>query len=316
MISVSTIYKRAKAIVGACGDEALFEKLTEAVDVLANKGEFDPLLLSVDIIPSERFVTLPSLVETVLGVTISDTPTIGQNRLYEYHLNGPGNKDFSPSGYRWVRDGFQFPIFITPAPGFQLAVVLDVAADANCEVWAEGFLADGTAVRSEPTVGTWVDGYRVPTTAVSPALPVAAGPIFDRVTRIRTSLRKGAVRLYAVKDSVATLIAIYQWNETEPLFRRITVDQPGETVRVLFRRRLFEIRSINDLIPLHSVTAVLEALRAVKALGDDDVGLAMQHEATALRFITEKENALQAPFASPIQIDPRNLLHDRADCVE
>jgi hypothetical protein len=314
MIPVSKIYKRAKAVFGACGDEALFEKLTEAVDVLANKGEFDPLLGYVDVVPSGTTVTLPSLVETVLGVTISGIPVLPQNRLYEYHLNGPGGREFSNAGYRWARDGFSFPTFITPEAGFQVAVVVDQAADLNCDVWVEG-QSSGVWIRTQ-VAGQWVDGYKVPTSVVSPGLPVAAGPVFDQITRVRTSSRKGAIRLYAIKDGVATLIAIYQWNETEPMFRRLLLDQEGETVRILFRRKVFDIQSVTDLIPLHSVTALLEACRAVKALGDDDVALSMQHEATALRFITEKENTIQPPFTTPIQVDPRNVLHDKADDID
>jgi hypothetical protein len=321
VIPVSRLLNRARNIVGDCDDESLFEHLTDAVEMLANKGDFDPLLGMVDIVTGadEKTITLPSIAETILAASVASRPTLGINRLFEFHLNGPGqDASFHPTEFRWIRDGFQYPLFVDPTAPVQLSASLERAEDVNCDVWVEGVDVNGNVIRTEVSVGVFQDGYKVPTTTVGGVPTVdPLAPVFaiGGIHRVRTSSRVGAVSLYADDGVTNSVVGIYQWNETEPRFRRITVDEEGQTVRLLFRRRIFQITSANDLIPLHSTLAILEALRAVVALGED-VMEAMQHEATALRLLTDKEQTLSSPFPTPIQVDPRNMLHDKHDNID
>jgi len=317
MIPVSRIYNRARNIVTSCSDAELFEHLTDAVEMLANKGDFDPLFGTVDISAQGKYVTLPRDVETVLAVNISGQPSMARDRLFNFHINGPGDRDNLRScRWRWWKDGGQAYTFRDLQTPSRLAAAVDVESDEGSDLWVEGVSPSGVEIRTL-VGGTMVTGYKVPTVFGSVTVD-ANSPVFGRITRVRTGLRNGAARLYAsaVSTSVLSIIGLYQWDEIEPQLRRIELDEEACWVRLFFRRRIFEIRHVTDLIPLHSALAVLEALRAVRSLSEDDVVTAAQHEAMAVRYVTERESVTRPTIATPVQIDPRNLLFDRSDYID
>jgi len=321
MIAVSDIYDEVKQIIGSCDDPSLFRTLTRAVELLANKGEFDPLLGEVMVNGQENVITLPREVETPMAVEICNRPAMGRDVWFSYHFNGPGSEDeFFPVGWEWWKDGAQSSTFRDLTVGSRLVAEAERVEDVGLEVWAYGYDENGNFVRTAEG-GEYVNGYRVPLDFEGAnTTPSDSAPVFSRVVRVRLVQRVGAVRLYAVPtdDSDRTLIGHYQWDEQEPLYRRIKISATSETeqVKIAFRRRVFRILSTTDAIPLHSELALIEAVRAIKAYGDDDVALAQAHEATAYRLLAEKQESVTPPVMAPIQISGISGLVDQSDYLD
>src|SRR6185369_4612353 len=90
----------ARDIFGICKEEKLFRYMTDAIRLLANKGEVDPLVGALDICVQNKCVTLPEEVETVLAVNLAGRPALGHNELFQFHLNGPGSNK-TRCDYAW-----------------------------------------------------------------------------------------------------------------------------------------------------------------------------------------------------------------------
>ncbi len=317
MFPVSYINDDVKKILGTCDEDTKFRRLNEAVELLANKGDWDPLLGRVDICVQDRFLSLPREVETVISVNIGGRPAIGQDKLFNFHLNGPGDDGFNRTcRYTW-KDGFDCPTFKDLQYPSKLVSRVFNAEDSGKELWVYGQDDLGNDIRTKEG-DTWYDGYRVPT-IFGYQVPDADAPLFRRVTRVRKAdnfVSNVSLTSFDASLTTGTLIGMYQYDETEPLYRRIELSVGCKWARIAYRKNLFRLKSLNDLIPLHSSLAVLLALRAIKAYNSGDLGEGQGFEATATRFLAEEQETRTPPTTFPIQVDPRNLLQDKSDDVD
>jgi hypothetical protein len=85
---------------------------------------------------------------------------------------------------------------------------------------------------------------------------------------------------------------------------------------MVYRKRSYEIRSINDRILVHSRPALLLALRAMKFYDDGDLQNGNLYEANAVRLLTQKEWTLGTPVGNPLQVDDRNSISDKCDYID
>ena len=92
MFQAQDVLDDARDIFGICKEEKLFRYITDAIRLLANKGDIDPLVGALDICVQNKCVTLPNEVETVFGVNLAGRPALGHNELFSWHLNGPGDR--------------------------------------------------------------------------------------------------------------------------------------------------------------------------------------------------------------------------------
>lgn len=317
MILVDEIYDEAKSIVGAASDAVLFRRLTDAVELLANKGEWDPMLACLDICVSCKLVTLPPEVETPLGVNILGNPAVARDLLFEFHLNGPG--ECGPTvGWQWtdLKDAPVYRELICPA---KLIGFATEAADENAELWVGGFDVKGNVIRTEVN-GEWKEGWPVPVHRVFQALPSSA-PTFSRITWVRKARTKGPIRLSTLdddgQDRTGMLLGVYQANETIPQYRRIQLSQDADYVRIVFRRRTAAINSRYDFIPLHNRQAVLMMLRALKSYANPgEFAQAEAFEATALRWLNEEQFTRTPPVVQPIQVHDGAPLYSECDHLD
>jgi hypothetical protein len=303
MFLVHEILTEAEKIFGHCDEAALFEKIGDAVELLTQKGEFDPLVGYLDICVSGRCVTLPREVETVLAVNLDGHPVIGRNPLFTFHLNGPG--DFSTDCRSWTDVG-QFPTYRDlPCPG-KLIAFLDKEEDQGSELRVFGY-DDQNRVLQTKVGGEFQQGYLVPT-MFGYAIPDATAPTISRITHIYKAPSKGEIRLSSFDNSTqtGTLIGIYEPNETKPLYRRISLGRNACWARICYRKRTFRISSSYDRILLHSRLALVLSMRAVKFWDDTDAANATLYEAHAARILSEKEGSVEGPAMTPIQVDDRN----------
>lgn len=315
MFPVSDIFEDAQNIVGTCSRESILRRITSAVELLANKGDFDPLVGVVDICVQDRCVALPREIETPLAVNISGHPTIGRDFLFNFHINGPGDNCRETCSWSW-QDGGEASTYRELTTPSRLIAFVTNEEDENTELWAYGYDRDNKWIRTKEG-DNWFDGYRVPT-VFGYAIPDVGAPQFARVVRVRKALSTGVIRLSSYDSSLTTgtLIGIYQHDETEPSYRKIRLSRDCVWARIAFRRRTFKLTQLTDLIPLHSTEAVLMMLRAIKAYGDNNAVDGAAFEATAVRWITEEQETHTPPVTFPVQVNPRNNLVDHADDMD
>lgn len=299
MIRVADILPEARKIVGHHDLAVVFRQITKAVELLANKGDFDPLVGVLDICTSGRIVTLPSEVETILGVNILGEPAVGRDELFQFHINGPGI--CGPQvGYEWLHMQ-ESPVFrdITcPAKIYGYATVPE---DAGVQVWVFGYDSAGNFIRTEVAPGEYRDGWPAPI-FFGAAGTVESAPLFARVTAVVKPVTRAPIKLVMLAPEGEVVIGVYQSYETLPKFRRIQLSEAAPWVRIHFRRRTFAVQSEYDLIPLDSSVALLTMLRALRAYESGDVPLGEAYEATATRWLLEEQRTKNAPVVHPIQV--------------
>jgi len=310
MLNVDEIWDEASEIFGHCSEKKLLRWITDSVELLANKGEIDALVASVDLCVTDRCITLPREVETPLAVNIGGHPALGRDELFSYHLNGPG--DFTTTcDWSWTNVG-SFPTYRDLVCPGKLVAFLDSPEDEGKELRVFGFDNAARPLRTRRGTG-WEDGYLVPTIYGYP-LPDSSAPTVARITSVRKAVTVANMRLSSLDGSsqTGTLLGIYEHDETEPRYRRIRLNHSAEWARLMFRRRSLELRSRYDRIFLHSRPALLLAMHALKSYRQTDIAAGVQFEAQATRLLSERESVLTPPVSNPVQVDNRaaSLGHD------
>jgi hypothetical protein len=316
MIVVSEIWPEVKKIMGSARDDVSYLRLTHAVELLANKGDWDPMIGFVDICTEGgTIVTLPREVETILGLNLGKTPALGRDRLYTFHLNGPGD-DCPLEDNSW-QDLGDAPTYRELACPAKLVAMPTLEVDDGAELWVYGFDINYQVVRTEISPGVFVDGYQVPVIFDHP-VPASDAPVFRRITRVRKALTKGSIRLSSIDNSTGTgtLIGIFEHDETEPIYRRIKLSRETDWVRICYRRRTYKISSQESMIPLHNAQAIIMMLRALKYYDDPpDFATATSCEATALRWLEEEQYTRTPPVTHPIQVTGPTIADEASEVV-
>lgn len=306
-VRVRDIWDEAKKIIGNADEKFIFRRITDAVELLANKGDLDPQLGALDLAVFNRVITLPPEVETILGACMSGYPALARDQEFFYHINGPGIKDWGKIGSGWGDEGIKLRWEWMDLGDFcsyrDLPCVSQIQAyciepdDVNCQFWVYGFDQYDNPVRTK-TANGWVDGYQVPVaqsvTAVDPN-----APFFLRITAVQKPETAGPIR---VATAGGIPIGVYQPNETLPKYRRIQLSRHTDWARIYYRRRTFNVQSKYDIIPVNSRQAVIMMLRALKYYDDKDFANGEAAEATAVRWITEEQFTSNPPIAQPLQV--------------
>lgn len=315
MIVVSEIWEETKKIFGHCKEDKLFRQLTDSIELLATSGDIDPLIGVVDICADGSCITLPREVETVLAVNLCGCPARAKDQLFEFHLNGPGSKGCG-CDWSWA-DGGNWPTYKDLKCPAKLIAFLDNEEDSGKLLRVFGFDDQNRPLRTK--VGeTWEDGLRVPT-IFGYSLPSSADPLVSRITGVVKDVTVANVRLSSFDSSTSTgtLLGVYEPDETKPLYRRIKICPCAPWVRIVYRKRTYEIRSINDRILIHSRPALLLAMRAFKWYDDGDLANGNAYEANAVRLLTQKEWCLASPAGTPIQVvEMGNSISNKHDYVD
>lgn len=305
MLLVSQILSDAKEIFGTCADETLYDRINDGIDMLANKGDWSPLVAYLDVVPAASgWVSLPSDVETPMAVLVNGHPSLSRGELYRFHLNGPGDFGCLSTCSGAHEHQTAAPVMVDLIEPAVVAATLSSVEDVGSELWVLGYDSDGEWVRTE-VGGTVVDGYLVPTTFPNPTVPVDA-PEFARITAVRKELTRGRIRLHTddwtVSGTLGSLLGDYLPHETLPWYRRMKVGSGATSVRLFIRKKTWRVAYSTDFIPLHSRFALTMAFRAVKAYNDRDILLGNGFEANAARLLTERESVLTPPGPTPIQV--------------
>lgn len=313
MILVSDIWDDAKDVFGTCDEAVLYRGINDAIEMLAYKGDWSPLMVYLDICAQGRCITLPSEVETPLAVAIDGVPALAQNQLYRFHLNGPGEGSYQQYAQRMWEDVGQHPTMRDLGTPSKIVAVLERPEDNNCVVRAYGYDLSGNWVRQQQPDGTWRDGYQIPT-FYGYAIPDAEAVVFSRITGMEKTRTIGRVRIATIDWQPSTgeglLLADYLPHETIPSYRRIRLNRCGCWVRLFVRRKTFKVANTTDFIPLHQRMALELAMRAVKAYKDKQIGDALNYETHAARLLTEREDVISPPAPTAVQVVMQGTLYN------
>lgn len=278
MITVGDIFEEVQSVLGTCSEAVTYSKLNEAIEELANLGNWDPMTMSMDICTSGCEITLPDDVEVPLAVNVGGHPSDFRNKWFEYHLNGPGSECCGTAcSFSWQDKG-DFPTFRDPIKASQIAAFPEgeEALGSNLQVF--GYDAADKWIMSPDANGVMRDGFDVPI-IYGLGSGMTTSQKVKRITRILKPVTNSFVKIVALdtgSSSGGTLLGLIRPNITEPIFRRITISGAGCSglctsecstktwVRMRVRRKVFKVSTLEDPIPLHSVTALKMMCQAIK----------------------------------------------------
>lgn len=282
MITVGDVFDSVGAVLGTCSSDEKYSKLNEAVEELANLGNWDPMVIYMDICTRGCEITLPDDIEVPLAINVGGRPSDFRNKWFEFHLNGPGS-ECCPSSctYAWNDKG-DFPTFRDPIKPSIVAAYATVSESPSASAKVYGYDQNDQWIMTPDCNGVLQDGFDVP--IIFGAWSGATiNQKVKRITRVSKTVTNGFVKLVALdpgNSQGGTLLGIFRPNITEPSFRRITVsgngcDRFGDCnlcttwVRMRARRKLFKLTQLSDLIPLHSVTAIKQMVMAINKYESD-----------------------------------------------
>jgi|MesohylFT_1024984.scaffolds.fasta_scaffold47443_1 hypothetical protein len=315
-IRVGDIKASIQTLLGACDDVAIYERLTEAVEVLANKSNFDPLLGTVDLVTTaSRYVTLPNDVETPLALNIGGRPTFARDRWASYHLNGRG--DTTNQDVTWAYDDKgDHPTFRDLDGPARLVVQYDLIADATVSFRVNGIDQNDEKVYSIVTGNPQEGLLYLPTaSAVNPV----TGQIFKRITSVQKGESDGYLTLWAFPtDGISAVYAVgrYEPFDLVPKYRRLILSRSADWVRLEYRKKTFKVRSDEDLLPLHSRMAVRLMCKALKKYDEDNFDDGLKYEQKAIQFLVEEQISRSPPASPSLQINTLNAVVDPSDRMD
>lgn len=315
IVTVNDIFTDTEKILGTCSLTDIYGKLTDAVHVLANTGEFDPLFGVVDICVSDQLVTLPREVHTVLSVNIGGCPAVGRDVTFQFHLNGPGSCT-ETGKLAWENYGLVPSYRPMQRPG-KLVAYLTEEDDEGAELWVYGWDNNNQKLTTRKADGTVVDGYQIPT-IYGYALPDQDAPTISRIARFRKAQTVGSIRVssFDADSTTGTQLGTFDYDETEPMYQQIKLQKSTDWVRIAYRRRIYKIVSKEDQIPLPSPIAVKLMVHALKHYDEGNVAMGAGFEATARRFLEEAIRAQESPVVSPPQIHDPVMQMNRDDVLD
>lgn len=279
--------------------EVNFRYVSEAVDILSNKGDYDLSLhyLTMNVPDGQNLLTMPREVDTVLKVNIDGTPSFSRDRLYEFTLNGPGS-DAERVDFTWEQRGV-VPILV-PFPTNTAVPLVKVYATGN----------DRDSAKTLTVVGRNAAGEEL-----SPYVLNINGAeslfAFSDIVRVNKEATLSDVSLYTKWVTGApgagdALLATYKAGDTEPQFRQIRVSKTGGTAYILFKRKNFNVTSLNDFVPIKSKRALLEMIKALRKYDGKEMEEGKKSEDLAVEWANQEQKKTSSfiELASATEIQP------------
>lgn len=215
-IIAADIYDSASEIFGPIGRPKLFDRITNAIDILGNKSNWDSKIHAVDIYTTDRskeinvcgskghgYFVLPRFVEAPVSINFHSSPQMPRNRWFEFHLNGVGESNYA-SGLKW--DDAGETCIITELPReektgkiipVKVIAIPQNEADDGKEVWIYGIerLSSGREVE---IFRNGKPGWQCPC-KYSKRDPGRDAPDIVRIDRIRREQTTGFVEFVAIE---------------------------------------------------------------------------------------------------------------------
>ena len=279
MIVVSEIEKQVGRVLGLCDQDYVYDVITRAVELLANKPTrtnvlWDPMLIYCDVpIVESYYFCLPDHLSKPVKININKQPSFSRNQFYEFSLNGPGSND-PESGWQWGDKGWRCLQKPWPPGGSQLIINSDNSNDLNAQILVHAINQDGSA--------NWITCY----------VGQAYTQTIFGILEASKPVTQGHLTVYASPYIIPSkAVAVWQPQMLSPEFQWIKLSQPAVSIKILARRKTYKITQSTDLIPLSNRQAIITACLAIRgfdSLNWDDAAAAEQN---AMRFLDEDQAA-------------------------
>jgi hypothetical protein len=297
-VIVGDIYDEACDIFGQIGRAQLFDRITSAIEILQNAAQWDASIGYCNIVTdsSSYFVTLPRYVDRILALTVNSLPMLMRNKWFEFSLSGNGSNDNLARPTTW--DNYGDTLIVNPIDSttpLRLAAICDDASDDGVSVTVYGLDDSGNILRTSGNDGLVI-------TANTALMPTTIK--VSQITLIAKGASNSFIRLVQVNadGSEGTLLGYYHPDELYPRYQRIRIGAKGATVRIRYRKRDSKVKSLTDFINLRSRTAILLALRALKAMKDDP-GAGEEYRQNAIKLLSEEQAINNPAEAGGLNID-------------
>lgn len=305
-IIVADLYDAACDIFGPIGQQKIFDRITEAIELLMNLSNWDGLIGYVDIATFDSFyVTLPQYVDQVLAINVNKSRGLFRNQWHEFHMNGLGqDNDYAdqvgsnrPCG-GWEEVGEMPCAFPLTSASYLIATPVS-PSDNGTPIRAYGIDPNDL-----PIYGT--DGNLGATiTCEQNSFDISGQQLpFKRIDRIVIGTPQSFLELYAT-DGTQYLqsLGTFWPNVAEPKFRVIKIGQKAVTIRLRYKKRLLKVTSLTDPVHMRSRSAMLNAMRAIQTSITDPSSAQVLMEAA--KDLLNKEWRASNPNASlGLQFDP------------
>jgi len=316
MITVGEIFQEIQRVLGTCSDEETYSKINEAMEELANLGNWDPMVIYMDICTKGCEITLPDDIEVPLAINVGGHPADFRNKWFEFHLNGPGSECCGGScNFAWTDKG-NFPTFRDPIKPSQVAAYPEGNENQGTSIRVYGFDDCDKWIMAPDCNGVLQDGFDVPVLSGFGAGLTSTQKV-KRITRVSKPVTNSFIKLVALDPgatSGGTLLGLFRPTITEPEFRRITVSGGGSAsledcscttwVRMRARRKTFKVSQMSDAIPLHSVTALKMMAQAIKKYEADLLTEYAGYFAAARDALQREQKSRSGPNQIKIQFQP------------
>lgn len=256
------VRKEAEAILGKTNeDEYVLRKLSDAIEMLANEGNWDGMTGYVRLnVNNQPFMMLPSEIETPLFLYQDDGVDAQQralfrDRLYEFIANHPAETLRNKISFEWGDTG-EFPLQIIPDTDTRLRV-----NNIGAKVKVTGYTSDDRFAEGITLQDVYTDS-----------------PIWKANSIVSISREKGApntfVKVFAETGSGLTppayaadgIVSTIAWDDLEPKYRRVTFGKPVLFARMIYRRRTRRIQCWSSYIPIDNKLSLTFALRSIRLL--------------------------------------------------
>lgn len=308
MIIVRDIYNDIQSVLGTCDEAITYNKINEAMEELANLGNWDPMVMFMDICTNCCEITLPDDVEVPLAINIGGHPSDFRNKWFEFHLNGPGSEDCGCScAFAWNDKG-TFPVFRDPAQPSTVAAYATGAEEAGANVRIYGFDHCDKWIMTPDCNNIMRDGFDAPI-FFGIGAGMTTGIKVKRITRVSKPVTNNYVNLVAIDPGNHhghTLLGVIRPNITEPAYRRITISGSAcppcyNWVRMRYRRKAFKVSEMSDAIPLHSVTALKMMCMALRKYENDLLEEYAKYFSAAREALQREQKSRSGPNQIKIQ---------------
>jgi hypothetical protein len=193
-----------------------------------------------------------------------------------------------------VEDEVTYGVSYTTTGGQTLDQVLDQLVALT---WPPGIsvtkdTANGNLVFAMPGGGqfTVTDAYAQWT---PPPLPSGPGPhpSYPVPANPTVTTRLARAQVSQTLPPSLVLLADYHPNELDPRYRMIRLPRTGVRARFLFRRKTFQITSMDDFIPVQSQLGLLTMVQAIQSLRRKDFEVAKASADAAVEITTDAQRA-------------------------
>lgn len=273
-MQVKDIIEELKEGTGRCALAETLLRTTRACELLANEGLFDAQIGYVNILVGNDYhVALPRDVKTILKLNINGQPTFTRSRLFEFTLNTEGSVDGEEIGYSHSDRGYTCIQDETHLPG-RMSYLCSNSDDAGKGITVEGTDEAGRVI-SERVLAALV--------------PAQGSKIFYSVTQVVRDATTADCMLLCEGETIGQ----YYATETHPSYRVIKLSKKAVTVRIMYRRHVFKLASLDDVVPVNSALAIIHATKAVRYYAADEYENAEKAIALAVSLAKKEQESRQ-----------------------